>query len=89
MKIIFIVKEFLNSLVCDIFYKTNYINKNIYSIWNKNENITYKYFGGIPDDVEKKISLYKKYTLGKNNKISEIYMTIDDDRNWMMKEKLI
>ena len=56
-----------NPLICEIFYKTKYIDKMIYSIGKDENGMPYKFFGGTPQNITK--NSYK-YTF--NNKANKI-----------------
>ena len=55
-------------LICKLFYKTNYIDKYIYSI-GKINNKLYRFFGGTPQNITKNLN---KFTFSKEDKVSEI-----------------
>ena len=57
-----------NPLICKLFYKTNYIDKYIYSI-GKIKNKLYRFFGGTPQYLTQNL---RKFTFNKDDKVSEI-----------------
>ena len=48
-------KDIFNPLLCEIFYKTKYIDKMIYSIGHYDNNEPFKFFGGTPVKIMKKL----------------------------------
>ena len=69
-----------NKFICEIFYKTRYINNMIYSIGKDENNQKYKFFGGTPKNITNKL---KKYTfINKKEKISEIQIEFKNQTNF-------
>ena len=84
LEIIFLNEErdIYNPLICEIFYKTNYINKMIYSFGKTENNQMYKYFGGTPQDITKNLN---KFIFSNNTKkISEIKIEFNDRTNYII-----
>ena len=67
-------KNKINLLLCDIFYKTKYINKKIYFVL-KNK---YKYFGGDPKINSLNLT---KFSFNKNEKVTEMVINLASKRN--------
>jgi len=73
-------KDIFNPLLCEIFYKTKYIDKMIYSIGHYDNNEPFKFFGGTPVKIIKNLN---KFTF--NNKIdfiSKIVIKFDNGKNF-------
>ena len=51
-------KDIFNPLICEIFYKTKYIDKMIYSIGYYENNEPFKFFGGTPDKIIKNLNIF-------------------------------
>jgi len=63
-------KDIFNPLLCEIFYKTKYIDKMIYSIGYYENNKPFKFFGGTPEMIIKNLN---KFTFNdKTDFISKI-----------------
>ena len=60
--------DIFNPLLCELFYKTKYIDKMVYSIGYFEKNRPYKFFGGIPENITKNL---KKLLLIIKLKISQ------------------
>ena len=66
-----------NDLICQILYKTKYIDKMIYSYGMLNNN-NYKYFGGTPKNIIK-VKKLKKFTFNKDDRVSKIIIRSPED----------
>ena len=66
----------LNDYLCQIFYKTHYIDKMIYSIGNNEKNEFYKFYGGMPENLTNNLN---KFTFSnENKKLSEINFELNN-----------
>ena len=75
-------RDIYNYLICEIFYKTNYIDKMVYSIGKNEINEPYKFFGGTPLNITKNLN---KFTFNNNqNKISEIKIDFNNGTNYII-----
>ena len=73
-------KDIFNPLLCEIFYKTKYIDKMIYSIGHYDNNEPFKFFGGTPVKIIKNLN---KFSF--NNKIdfiSKIVIKFHNGKNF-------
>ena len=69
-----------NPLLCEIFYKTKYIDKMIYSFGRNEYREPYKFFGGTPQNVTKNLN---KFTLN-TKEISEIKIEFVNGTNYII-----
>jgi len=74
-----------NNLLCKLFYKTNYIDKMIYSIGMNEKNELYKFYGGIPENLTKNLN---KITFNnKTDKLSKISFELNNGTNYTLNIK--
>ena len=72
--------DIFNPLICEIFYKTKYIDKMIYSIGYYENYRPYKFFGGTPNKIIKNL---QKFTFNNNTDIiSKIEIKFDNGKNF-------
>ena len=71
-----------NPLLCQIFYKTKYIDKMIYSIGKNEYREPYKFFGGTPQNITKNLN---KFTLN-TKEITEIKIEFANGTNYIIDE---
>ena len=65
-----------NPLICEIFYKTKYIDKMVYSIGYYENHRPYKFFGGTPEKIIKNLT---KFTINnKTDFVSKIEIKFDN-----------
>ena len=69
-----------NKILCELFYQTKYIDKNILSIGRNEEGKLFKFFGGTPLNL---ISNLNKYTFKFKENISEVELYF----NWKKSNK--
>ena len=75
-------RDKFSPLICEIFYKTKYIDNMIYSIGNNEDNESYKFFGGTPINL---IENLNKFSFHKNkDKISEINIGFNNGTNYLI-----
>ena len=68
-----------NDYLCQIFYKTHYIDKMIYSIGSNEKNEFYKFFGGMPENLTNSLN---KFTFSnEKDKLSEINFELINGNN--------
>ena len=80
------INDECNPLICEVFYKTKYIDKLVYSIAKNEYNESYKYFGGTPKNLLKNLN---KFSLNnKTEKISEINIKLNNGKNKNIKLNL-
>ena len=75
-------KDRHNPFLCEIFYKTKYIDKKIYSIGKDENGNSYKFFGGTPKSFIK--NLYKIEFNNKTNKVTEIKIEFNNNTNYII-----
>ena len=74
-----------NDLLCKIFYRTNYIDKMLYSFGINERNELYKFYGGIPENLKKNLN---KITFNnKTDKLSEINFELNNGTNFTLNIK--
>ena len=75
-------RDKFSPLICEIFYKTKYIDKMIYSIGKDEDNESYKFFGGTPLNL---IQNLNKFNFHKNtDKIQEIKIQFYNGTNYVI-----
>ena len=80
-----IINDECNPLICEVLYKTKYINNYIYSIGKNELNESYKFFGGTP---KKLVKNYNKFIFQKYDLISEIKIKFNNGNNSLIKVSL-
>ena len=71
-----------NDLLCKIFYRTNYIDKMLYSFGINERNEFYKFYGGIPENLTKNLN---KITFNnETDKLSEINFELNNGTNFTL-----
>ena len=75
-------KDIYNPLLCEIFYKTKYIDKMVYSLGKNIFNQPFKFFGGTPHEISKNLN---KFTFNNiTNKITEIKIELNNGSNYII-----
>ena len=75
-------KDRHNPFICEIFYKTKYINKMIYSLGKDENGQIFKYFGGTPNKIAKN---FEKFTFNnKTSQITEIKIYFNNNTNYII-----